>query len=426
MIQKKVEVFDTHRQIKTPEPLLSLNILTFTTLYPNDSQPHHGLFVEHRIRRVAESGDARIRVLAPVAWFPSANPRFGNYAALARVPRHDQRHGLTIDHPRYPLVPKIGMNLTPLTMAAAMVRPIQKIRDEGFDFDIIDAHFLYPDGVAATLLGQWFRKPVVMTGRGTDITLIPDYPWPRRMIGWACRRSAAVITVCAALKHALVQRNIPENHIHVLPNGVDLELFQPMDREMARRQLGLAGTILLSVGHLVKRKGHDIPIRALTSLPDMQLIVVGGGGTFEDDNEAELRQLARDLGVANRVHFAGAIAQTRLPLYYSAADILVLASAREGWANVLLEAMACGLPVIASRVWGTPEVITAPEAGVLMPDRSVEGLLTALTTLTGAMPDRSMTRRFAEKFSWEKTTQRQLILFNDIINRSTPSTERLF
>lgn len=392
-----------------------MNILTFTTLYPSDSQPNHGLFVEHRIRHVAASGQATIRVLAPVAWFPSTDPRFGNYAALARTPRHAQRHGLIIDHPRYPLIPKIGMNLTPFTMAAAMIHPLQKIIDEGFDFQLIDAHFLYPDGVAAALLGQWFHKPVVMTGRGTDITLIPQYPIPRRMIRWACKRSAAVITVCQALKHALIPLGIPDQQIRVLPNGVDLELFQPHDRTMARRELGVDGMTLLSVGHLVQRKGHDIPIRALTQLPNTRLIIAGGGGTFEDDAEATLKQLAQDLGVAHRVHFAGAVPQTRLPLYYSAADILVLASAREGWANVLLEAMACGLPVIASSVWGTPEVVTAPEAGVLMTERSVAGLLDAYARLTGAMPQRPLTRRYAEQFSWDKTTQGQIQLFQEIL-----------
>ncbi|MBF0421542.1 MAG: glycosyltransferase [Magnetococcales bacterium] len=394
-----------------------MNILTFTTLYPNDSQPNHGLFVEHRIRRLAESGQAGIRVLAPVAWFPSAHPRFGNYAGLAKIIRQDRRYGLIIDHPRYPLLPKIGMNLTPWTMAAAMIGPIRRIQREGFDFQLIDAHFLYPDGVAAVLLGRWFRRPVVMTGRGTDITLLPKFSGPRRMISWACRNSAAVITVCQALKEALLPLSIPEGLIRVFPNGVDLELFRPLNREQARGELGMAGMTMLSVGHLVQRKGHDIPIRALTQLPEVRLVIAGGGGTFEDDNEAELKRLARDLGVQDRVSFVGPVPQTRLPWYYSAADLLVLASSREGRANVLLEAMACGLPVIASPVWGNPEAVTAPEAGVIMRERSVAGLIDAFYRLTVAMPERLMTRRYAERFSWDQTTRNQLELFRQIIGQ---------
>ncbi|MBF0437072.1 MAG: glycosyltransferase family 4 protein [Magnetococcales bacterium] len=392
-----------------------MDILTFTTLYPNDSQPNHGLFVEHRIRRLAQSGQANVRVLAPVAWFPFTHPRFGNYAGLARVPRRDQRHGVIIEHPRYPLIPKIGMNLTPLTMAVAMIGPLRRMIREGFNFQLIDAHFLYPDGVAAALLGQWFHRPVVMTGRGTDITLLPQFHGPRRMITWASRHSAAMITVCHALKEALLPLAIPEHHIRVLPNGVDLELFRPLDRDRAREELGVTGITLLSVGHLVKRKGHDIPIRALTRLPDVRLVIAGGGGTFEDDNELALKQLAHDLGVQDRVHFAGGVLQTRLPIYYSAADILVLASAREGRANVLLEAMACGLPVITSPVWGNPEAVTAPEAGVIMRERSVDGLVEAFHRLMSAMPDRAMTRRYAEKFSWDQTTQDQIELFQTIL-----------
>ncbi|MBF0109882.1 MAG: glycosyltransferase [Magnetococcales bacterium] len=399
-----------------------MNILTFTTLYPNDSQPNHGLFVEHRVRRVAASGEARVRVLAPVAWFPSTHPRFGNYAGLARVPRTDLRHGLRIDHPRFPLIPKIGMNLTPWTMAAAMIGPVGDILRQGFAIDLIDAHFLYPDGVAAALLGQWFDRPVVLTGRGTDITLIPNHRIPRRMIAWACRKAKAVITVCNALKQALIPLGIPEEHIRVLPNGVDLELFRPLDRDAARRELGIEGTTLLSVGHLVRRKGHDIPIRALPSLPGVRLVVAGGGGTFEDDNELVLKRLARDLGVADRVCFAGPVPQARLPMHYSAADILVLASTREGWANVLLEAMACGLPVIASNVWGTPEVVAAPEAGVLMEERSVAGFLAAFGRLGAAMPERSATRAYAERFSWDRTTRGQLELFDGILRGDVPNS----
>ncbi|MBF0414291.1 MAG: glycosyltransferase [Magnetococcales bacterium] len=394
-----------------------MDILTFTTLYPNDSQPNHGLFVEHRIRRLAQSGQANVRVLAPVAWFPFTHPRFGNYAGLARIPRCDQRHGVIIEHPRYPLIPKIGMNLTPLTMAVAMIGPLRRMIREGFNFQLIDAHFLYPDGVAAALLGQWFHRPVVMTGRGTDVTLLPQFHGPRCMITWASRHSAAMITVCHALKEALLPLAIPEHHIRVLPNGVDLELFRPLDRDRAREELGVTGITLLSVGHLVKRKGHDIPIRALTRLPDVRLVIAGGGGTFEDDNELALKQLAHDLGVQDRVHFAGGVLQTRLPIYYSAADILVLASAREGRANVLLEAMACGLPVITSPVWGNPEAVTAPEAGVIMRERSVDGLVEAFHRLMSAMPDRAMTRRYAEKFSWDQTTQDQIELFQTILQK---------
>jgi glycosyltransferase involved in cell wall biosynthesis len=128
-----------------------------------------------------------------------------------------------------------------------------------------------------------------------------------------------------------------------------------------------------------------------------------------------LRALAAKLGVQERVHFLGRRSQPELRSLYSAVDALVLASSREGWANVLLEAMACGAPVVASNVWGTPEVVAAPEAGVLMHELSAAGVAQGVTRLRAAMPDRAQTRRYAEKFDWLSTTQGQLRVFRGVL-----------
>jgi glycosyltransferase involved in cell wall biosynthesis len=145
-------------------------------------------------------------------------------------------------------------------------------------------------------------------------------------------------------------------------------------------------------------------------LPDVKLMVAGSGPDRE-----RLDALARQLGVAGRVRLLGPVPQTELRNYYNAADLLVLASEREGWANVLLESMACGTPVVASAVCGTPEVVTAPEAGRLMAARTPESLVEAVRLLRAASPARSATRRYAERFSWDETTQGQIDLFRNIM-----------
>jgi glycosyltransferase involved in cell wall biosynthesis len=220
----------------------------------------------------------------------------------------------------------------------------------------------------------------------------------------------AIITVCEALKEALVELGVPEDKITSLRNGVDLNLFRPNDRQAWRARLGISGTTLVSVGHLIKRKGHDLVIRAVAELNSVHLLIVGEG-----KENSSLKSLVRRLGITDRVTFLGVLPQEKLRGIYNAADALVLTSSREGWPNVLLEAMACGTPVIASPVWGTPEVVTAPEAGVLMPERTPAGLVQAFHALFDNYPSREATRRYAEQFSWHETTQRNIALLRKIL-----------
>ena len=394
-----------------------MKILTFTTLYPHAARPGHGIFVETRLRNLLASGQVESKVVAPVPWFPSSNPRFGKYAVLAGVPQEERRFGIDVMHPRYVTVPKLGMSIAPFLLAAGAYSTVNSIIRRGYDFELIDAHYFYPDGVAAILLGRHFGKPVVITARGTDVNLIPRYRLPRAMIRWAAGRAAGMITVARALKDDLVSVGIPAERIDVLRNGVDLQLFRPIDREAERRKLGLTRTTLLSVGHLVPRKAHDLVIQALRRLPDMDVIIIGEG-----PERAALGALAQGSGVGDRVRFSGALAQQELRNYYGAADALVLASSREGWANVLLESMACGTPVVATDVGGSREVVAAPESGVLIAERTPEALAGAVRRLFEHYPDRGATRRYAEQFSWDATTAGQLELFGRIL--STGATVR--
>ena len=387
-----------------------MKILTFSTLFPNAQKPGHGIFVETRLRHLVASGQVEARVVAPVPWFPLHHPRFGNYAEYAKVPLQEQRSGIEVLHPRYPVLPKIGMNLAPSLLAAGARASVARMLDQGYDFDLIDAHYFYPDGVAAAMLGKYFNKPVVITARGSDITLIPSYRLPRKMIRWAANRAAGVITVCNALRDEVVALGVDQAKVVSLRNGVDLQLFRPVERAATRARLGLERFTLLTVGHLVPVKAQELAIAALPQLPDVELLIAGHGPRRET-----LEQLARAQGVSDRVRFLGAVPQAQLRDYYGAADALVLPSEREGWANVLLEAMACGTPVIASRVWGTPEVVAAPEAGLLMTERSAAGVAGAVRALRAAYPERAATRRYAERFSWDDTTAGQLKVFNAVL-----------
>ena len=387
-----------------------IKILTFSTLYPNAAQPTHGIFVENRLRHLLESGEIEVKVVAPVPWFPLTNPAFGKYGNFAKVPEHEVRHGIEIWHPRYWVLPKISISIAPLLMARAVRETVRNIREQGFDFDLIDAHYFYPDGVAACMVANRLGKPFVVTARGTDINLIPRHSLPKRWILWAANKSRAMISVCQALKNEMARIGIAADKVTALRNGVDLEFFNPGNRAEIRKQLNISGKTLLSVGYLIERKGHHLIIEALSRLPDVRLYIAGDG-----EMSTQLRKLASVLGVADRVIFLGALDRESLRRHMVAADALVLASSREGMANVLLESIACGTPVVATPLWGTPEVVAVPEAGVLTRDRSVEGIVEGVSRLFAHYPNREATRRYAEKFSWDDTTRGQLEIFRRVL-----------
>jgi glycosyltransferase involved in cell wall biosynthesis len=388
-----------------------LRILTFSSLYPNTAQPSHGIFVENRLRELLRSGEVKSRVMAPVTWAPFGSHLFSSHA-VGKIEPQEVRHGIAVSHPRYFLIPKFGMTLAPFTMFMSLFRQVRKLIADGYDFDLIDAHYFYPDGVAAVMMGRLLNKPVVITARGTDINLIPAHALPRRQIIWAAEHAHGLITVCRALKDTLVEMGVPEEKIHALRNGVDLVRFHPQDRSEAKAKFGASGKTLLSVGHLIERKGHDLVIRAMPDLPDFQLLIAGEGPEREN-----LQALAGELGVGGQVRFLGPVPPQAMSQLYNAGDALILASSREGWANVLLEAMACGTPVVASNVWGTPEVVTTIAAGVLMHERTPQGIVQGVRSLFEKMPPRHETRHYAEGFSWDETTAGQLALFKKILQR---------
>lgn len=385
-----------------------MKVLTFTTLFPNAAKPHHGIFTETALKKVLETGEVQSVVVAPVPWFPFKQRTFGEYGNFARAPREETRIGVRVLHPRFPLPPKVGMTAAPMLLAAAAKKTIGKLIDEGFDFDVIDAHYFYPDGVAAVMLGRYFKKPVVISALGTDINLIPKYFAPRKMIHWAGRHASAMVTVCEALKTEMVRIGMPGRKITPLRNGVDLSLFRPIERRAMRDKLGITGFTVLSVGYLDPRKGHDRTISALPMMPNVNLLIAGSG-----PDRQKLERLAAAHKVANRVKFLGPLPQETLRDYYGSCDALVLASSREGWANVLLESMACGTPVVASNIWGTPEVVRSNAAGVLMPSNTAHGIVEGVQALRKNYPEHASTRAYAEGFSWTETTRGKIRLLRE-------------
>ena len=391
-----------------------IRLLTFSTLYPHTGRPNHGIFVENRLRSLIKTGKATSTVVAPVPWFPSNSCRFGDWGRNARAKRREIRNGLTVCHPRHPLLPKIGMLIAPATLFATAALEIWRLKAAGTEYDVIDGHYLYPDGVAAVALGLLFNKPVVLTARGSDVTEYPDYRAPRRMIRWAMKNAAALISVSAGLKAAMVELGAPPGKVTVLRNGIDLAQFQISDPRPVRRTWNITGKLLLSVGHLIHRKGHHLAIEALAALPGWTLAIVGEG-----PDKHRLKLLATDLALDQRVIFCGSHPHHELPAYYSAADIMILASTREGWANVLLESLACGTPVVASNIPGNAEVVNDEAAGEVVRVNTSACFAETIERVYKKQIRRTKTRAYAENFSWDATSEGQLRIFRQVIAQLT-------
>jgi glycosyltransferase involved in cell wall biosynthesis len=387
-----------------------IRLLTFTTLFPDSERPNHGIFVENRLRHLVATGAATSTVLAPVPFFPFRSARFGAWARFARVKRREQRHGLAIHHPRYPVIPRIGMSLAPLLLYWASRRALGRLLVAGLAFDAIDAHYVYPDGVAAVWLGRHFGKPVVITARGSDVTELP-----RWFIRRAVARADGLVGVSSALRDRLIELGADPARAVVLRNGVDTAAFHPVDRDAARAALGLTRPTLVSVGGLVERKGHHRTIEAMLELPEFDLMIVGEG----PERAALEAQISR-LGLAGRVRLLGAHPHARLPQFYGAADAMVLASSREGWANVLLESMACGTPVVASNIPGNPEVVREPAAGLVVENNTPAGIAAGVRRLFADPPARAATREYAERFGWDETSAGQLAMFRRVLGQGAP------
>ena len=286
-------------------------------------------------------------------------------------------------HPRYFLIPKISMAWQGASEFAGCLTCVKAIHRR-WKIDCVDAHYVYPDGMAAVLLGRYLGVPVIVSARGTDINLLPKFWLVRRMIQWTLAQAAAVIAVSEALKEAMVGLGIEPGKIAVVPNGVDPARFQRVPTREARERIGLPldRLILVSVGTLIPSKGHESIIRALGQPENRQqkwlLYILGEG-----HHRAHLERVAEELGLRERIHFVGKRPNQELQFWFSAATLSCLASSREGWPNVVTESLACGTPVVATRVGGIPEILHSEELGILVEqtvDSIAEGLNRAMCT----------------------------------------------
>lgn len=390
-----------------------MKVLVLTSLFPNNVWPHHGIFIKERMTRVAALPGVDLRVVAPVPYFPPV--RLGSRWLYSQVKREETIEGLAVSHPRYFMIPKVATGWHGPLMARALLPFVSGLRRD-FDFDVIDAHYVYPDGFAAVEIGRALGKPVVVSARGSDINVFRDIPSARGHIERTLREASALIAVSEALAKAMRELGAPHGKIHVIPNGVDARKFRPGSRDAARARTGASpGRLLLGVGHLTENKGFDRLLRAFRSLrnlggyEDVHVAIVGEGVY-----RRELERMIGSLGLGDRVRLAGEVPHQELHDWYSSADLSCLFSRLEGWPNVVLESMACGTPVLATPVGGIPEIIGTRSVGALA-EGDDETLGRAIASALDRAWDRGAIARFAAERTWEKAAVSVLSVLSSVV-----------
>ena len=380
-----------------------MKVLVLSVAFPSASRPTYGVFVRERVRHVA--AHMEVVVVAPVPWFPFNRLFRGD--ALTTTPLVEVQDGLTVYHPRVACLPAVGKTFDGVLYALSLIAFIARLR-RSFAFDVIDAHFTYPDGLAAVLLGKLFRTPAVITIRGTHDIRNARSRLRRMQIRWALEAAAGVIAVSDSLRSFAEQLGIDGRRIRVIPNGIDTDRFLPGNRADARARLGLPAdrTILLSVGAIGEGKGQHRVVEALTELVGCHaglLYVVVGGDVHNDPGRRALDAVVRSAGLGGHVRLVGARPHDEVPAWLAAADLFCLATSSEGWCNSITESLACGLPVVTTAVGGNPEIVRDGEDGFLVPfwDRAafVQSVLQALNRKW----DRRAIASHARARGWERT-----------------------
>ena len=387
-----------------------MKVLAISATFPSVADPSRGVFVKERLKALAAIEGIDVRVLSPTPWFPPMK-RFERWYRWSQYPHQETFEGLPVDNPRYILPPKLGGYFHPQLMHKAIVKKVDRIRDE-FPFDLIDAHYVYPAGALAAMLGQRYDVPFVATGRGEDMERFPDLPLVGNKIRWTLRHAAQCIGVSRQIADAMVHNGAQLTRTHVIPNGIEPSKFHPKSQKECRQLLDLPTDrkIILSVGDRLELKGFHLMVQAMPLVlkhnPDAIYVIVGGPGRFGRDHTPVIQSLIDEHQLHDRIKLAGPQPHDRLIDWYNAADLYATLSSREGSPNVLLEALACGTPAIGTAVGGIQDELRDDELGMLIPERSAQAI--------GQMANQALQRDWnrpaiAEKLkerTWEATAHR--------------------
>jgi glycosyltransferase involved in cell wall biosynthesis len=390
-----------------------LKILIISMLFPSSANAAKAPFVLRTVREMSKR--AQVKVIAPVRYFPLegvVRRLLGRQRLEDKVPYRETIDGIEVYHPRVFLPPLVLRSFHGLLYFAAIAPLVRRLRRE-FPFDVISAPYLYPDGFAGALAGRLVGTPAVLEALGCDVNLFFRYRIKRAFIRAACRAAARVIAVNRDLKVKLERIGIPGELVTVIANGVDVREFRVMDMQRCRALLGLPAErrIVLFIGNMEEVKGVEYLVEAWRTLAidhgkRLLLVMVGGG-----DQQEKIARRVKRYGLEEYVHLVGPKPYNEIPFWMNAGEVLCLPSIREGSPNVLLEAVACGKYVVASRVGGIPEMLPGGSQGILVTPGDACALARALEEALS----RPTGQHVGVVKSWEESAGERLTLFEAVV-----------
>lgn len=383
-----------------------LRVLSLASIFPNPEDSLLGVFVKTRLEHVAALSEVKVFAPVPVLDYSATTAR-ARWRGL-RLGASEYAGSMEILHPRW-LYPPGGCFLNSFCLSVCLVCSTGRLKRR-YPFDILDAHFGYPDGIAAALLSRWFGRPFCVTLRGSELyhsrsTML------RYWMGWSLRRAIRVIVQSDELGALAVSLGVNPSRVKKIPNGLDSSIYYAREREVCRvkHRLNAGNRFILSVGHLRALKGHQFTIRAFQALHRRnevnELLIAGDGGTGAPSYEPELRRLAAELGVENHVRFMGRISPGHVAELMSAADVFCLASTREGCPNVVQEALACGCPVVSTGVGGVADMVPSSRYGIIVAPNDAAALEQGLRRALATEWDRAAISAWGQARSWREVAR---------------------
>ena len=390
-------------------------VLVLSRNYPNSVTPILGLWVKGLVTHLAQL--CEIKVIAPTPYCPPL-PGLKGFTRFRSIERALRVDGVEVLHPRFITGPGYSTyNIESSLYYWSIRHYIDKLR-KTFPFELIHAHFSYPDGVVAAKLAARYNVPFMITEHASWTPWMNDYPKVNRQAVWASERSAFHIAVSRFARQTIASYTGETEKLRILPNGVDVENFTPRTNgdRMDPNQI-------LYVGFMRRVKGVDVLLRAMQIVvernPKLKLVLVGGGVyRHSQAQELELHEMTKELGIEKNVSFVGIKTPAEVASYMRQSSVLVLPSRKETFGAVLVEALACGTPVVATTCGGTTDIVDE-SVGKLVPTEDSRALAEAILDIVSDRDryDSKKLRDYAvSNFGWSDVARRTVDLYGEAIN----------